>query len=712
MAMPVEHDATSLGGLLADHSRGKLVLPNFQREFVWSLDDQQSLVASIVVDVPIGSLLLLTGNKDDFSARAIGRRSPTEPADDCAYLLDGQQRISCLGHAVSDPLGSAEEDWRDVVRDTYWNLRYRWLLRVVPGDNERDLFGFRFLNFQGIRVEPDIVKDFVDYKRINIGDEDNTSAWYNPAWLDRVAAAEGSVSLARHRLAEKAAQEGLVPLWETATQGDGAQSLHMRTLQVLAQRRSNELKARLLDERPPELIESISNVRPDLDGQSSDEAAVAQALGAVEQRWVQQVGAFLSRLTTTAIPIVSLPSEEVDRAVAIFEVMNQGGTPLTTFDLVVARMARLNPDRSLAQQLLEHVRGFSVEISDHFWATNAGPRPERWSASDELGIAVDKDSLTSTFKNSFLNVLSILVHAENGLDQLETDHIRKSAILSLSASEIDENWKDAAEAVLRSWAFLQLRCGIRVESDLRNKLLILPLAYAFRSPDSLQNRRAVDRAEYWYWCSTLSGTYTERQNDNAIEDLSKLTGWLSEDGANPFTTRHSRALRAEGYSDDKTLLREHDDAGVASDVGIYLLSYVLSRSPVDLLGDDIVLQAWRAEQELEDHHIIPLSTATTLEQSARELRGKKQRPHPLNSPLNRTFITRKSNRKIAGMQVDKYLESVAAQPQLNHCLPDQEGFFRMETDESEDDYYRRFLRRRLELVRTKLDEELLQLRHG
>ena len=710
--MPVEHDATSLRDLLADHDRGKLVLPNFQREFVWSLDDQQSLVASIVADVPIGSLLLLTGTRDDFSARAIGRRSPIEPADECGYLLDGQQRISCLGHAVSDPIGSADEDWRDVIRDTYWNLRYRWLLRIVPKEKEHDLFGFRFLNFQGIRTEPDIVKDFIVYKRINIGDEDSSSSWYNPAWLRRVAAAEDSLSLAQHRLAEKAAEEGLIPLWETGTKPDEAQSLHMRTLQVLAQRQSNELKARSHDERSPQLLQSISNVRPDLDAERVDEDSLAQALGAVEQRWVQQVGAFLSRLTTTDIPIVSLPSTEVDRAVAIFEVMNQGGTPLTTFDLVVARMARLNPERSLAQQLLEHVRGFDLEIPDELWGSNAGPRPERWSASDELGIAVDKDSLTGTFKNAFLNVLSILVHAEESLEKLDTDHIRKSAILSLTASQIDANWQQAADAVLRSWAFLQLRCGVRVESDLRNKLLALPLAYVFRSPESLTSRRTIDRAEYWYWCSTLSGTYTERQNDNAIEDLRKITAWLEEDTSNPFTPRQPRALRADRYSDDQTLLRQYDDAGVASDVGIYLLSYVLSRSPVDFLQEDTVLQPWRAEQELEEHHIIPLSSATTVEQSARDLRGKKQRPHPLNSPLNRTFITRESNRKIGAMQVAKYLSEVASQSRLNHCLPDQEGFFVRRQDESEDSYYGRFLQRRLELVRAKLDEELLQLRHA
>ncbi len=708
--MPVEHDATSLRDLLSNHARKKLVLPNFQREFVWSLDDQQSLVASMVADVPIGSLLLVTGTAQDFSARGIGRRSPTEPAEECQYLLDGQQRISCLGHAVSDPIGSGPEHWKDTVRDTYWNLRYRWMLRIVPRNDERDLFGFRLLNFPGLRVEPDVIRDFIEYRRINIGEAGNDSAWYNPGWLTSKQQSEDSLPMAQHRLAQRAAQEGLVPLWELATKPDDAKSLHMRALQILALRQASDLQARYADEIPTELLESIQNVRPDLEPGSIDENSLVHGLNAVAQRWVQQMGAFLSSLTTTEIPIVSLPSTEVDRAVAIFEVMNQGGTPLTTFDLVVARMARLNPDQSLAHQLLDHVRNFSVEVSPQLWGNNAGPRLAQWSPSDELGIAVDKDSLTGTFKNAFLNMLSILVNTTNGYHKLDTEHIRKAAILSMTAGDIYRHWRQAADAILRAWAFLQLRCGVRVESDLRNKLMILPLAFAFRGEGSVGDATVIDRAEYWYWSSTLSGTYTERQNDNAIEDLKKLDSWMRSQCDDPFKARAKRALRADRYSDDQTLLREHDDAGVASDVGIYLPSYILSRTPVDFLESGESLQAWRAEQQLEEHHVIPLASARTVEQSARKLRDKNNRPHPLNSPLNRTFIMRNSNRKISGMPVEKYVKEVRSQARLSHCVPDQEGFFNKGTKESEEEYYRRFLARRLELVRSKLDEELRRLR--
>lgn len=708
--MPVEHDATSLRDLLSNHARRKLVLPNFQREFVWSLDDQQSLVASMVADVPIGSLLLVTGTAQDFSARGIGRRSPTEPAEECHYLLDGQQRISCLGHAVSDPIGSGSDHWKDIVRDTYWNLRYRWMLRIVPKHNERDLFGFGFLNFPGVRVEPDVIKDFIEYRRINIGDADNSSAWYNPGWLANTERSEGSLPMAQHRLAQRAAQEGLVPLWELATKPDEAKSLHLRTLQVLAHNQTTELQARYAGEIPEKLLESIQNVRPDLEPEIIDETSLALALNAVAQRWVQQMGTFLSSLTTTAIPIVSLPSTEVDRAVAIFEVMNQGGTPLTTFDLVVARMARLNPDQSLAHQLLAHVRNFAVDVSTELWGSNAGRPLDQWSPSDELGIAVDKDSLTGTFKNAFLNMLSILVNTDTGVDGLDTEHIRKTAILSLTADDIRDHWIQAADAILRAWAFLQLRCGVRVESDLRNKLLILPLAFTFRRPESVRDAAVIDRAEYWYWSSTLSGTYTERQNDNAIEDLKKLDLWIEGNGTDPFKARADRALRADRYSDDQTLLRKDDDAGVASDVGIYLTSYILSRAPVDFLAVGEILQPWRVEQELEEHHVIPLASARTVDQSARNLRAKNNRPHPLNSPLNRTFILRSSNRKISGMPVERYLQSVESQARLSHCLPDQQDFFFKGPSESEEEYYRRFLARRLELIRGRLEEELRRLR--
>ncbi len=66
----------------------ELLLPNFQRDFVWGKEKQEkSLVTSILCDIPIGNLLILKSKKECFSTKEI--EGILE--DIILYLLDGQQ---------------------------------------------------------------------------------------------------------------------------------------------------------------------------------------------------------------------------------------------------------------------------------------------------------------------------------------------------------------------------------------------------------------------------------------------------------------------------------------------------------------------------------------------------------------------------------------------------------------------------------------------
>ena len=96
----------TLNDILSEDEKGILVLPDFQREFVWKAADQKSLIAAFLVQIPINSMLLLEGNRDDFAEKRMCWRTNqnTESAktDVRRYLLDGQQRLSTLKNAFSD----------------------------------------------------------------------------------------------------------------------------------------------------------------------------------------------------------------------------------------------------------------------------------------------------------------------------------------------------------------------------------------------------------------------------------------------------------------------------------------------------------------------------------------------------------------------------------------------------------------------------------
>ena len=109
--------------ILAEVKSGDIVVPKFQRPFVWDDDRRLILLDSIVNGMPIGSLLVWRTNRRDLRTyeRVGGVRltGPSKRAERVNYLLDGHQRISTLfGALYSGPREPTGDD------DTRWPLYY------------------------------------------------------------------------------------------------------------------------------------------------------------------------------------------------------------------------------------------------------------------------------------------------------------------------------------------------------------------------------------------------------------------------------------------------------------------------------------------------------------------------------------------------------------------------------------------------------------
>ncbi len=93
-------------GLVEDAHEGKICLPNFQRDFVWTREEVADLVRSIVRGYFIGSLLLLRcdPNNPPFAPEFLRGAKPVHAAARPELLiLDGQQRLSSLIYALTAP---------------------------------------------------------------------------------------------------------------------------------------------------------------------------------------------------------------------------------------------------------------------------------------------------------------------------------------------------------------------------------------------------------------------------------------------------------------------------------------------------------------------------------------------------------------------------------------------------------------------------------
>jgi len=117
--------------ILKQAQEGKLVLPQFQRDFVWSRQDIADLLVSLLNGYFVGTFLFLRTDptKPPFTWRPIqGVNLPTDGnggyiVEPEAMILDGQQRITSLHYVFYAPP-------RDVVTPKYTSRRYLFFLKL------------------------------------------------------------------------------------------------------------------------------------------------------------------------------------------------------------------------------------------------------------------------------------------------------------------------------------------------------------------------------------------------------------------------------------------------------------------------------------------------------------------------------------------------------------------------------------------------------
>jgi len=95
--------------ILSESLEGKIVLPEFQRDFVWGAEDIRELIASIMGGYFIGTLLVHENTKEKtfFALKPLpftGKETEDIPSGSIIkIILDGQQRLASLIYALTSP---------------------------------------------------------------------------------------------------------------------------------------------------------------------------------------------------------------------------------------------------------------------------------------------------------------------------------------------------------------------------------------------------------------------------------------------------------------------------------------------------------------------------------------------------------------------------------------------------------------------------------
>jgi len=84
--------------LLTDIERGQVKIPQFQRDFVWTIQKSAALIDSILKGYPVGTFIFWSTKDRLRSVRELGNTKLPEPkeGETVSFVLDGQQRLTSL----------------------------------------------------------------------------------------------------------------------------------------------------------------------------------------------------------------------------------------------------------------------------------------------------------------------------------------------------------------------------------------------------------------------------------------------------------------------------------------------------------------------------------------------------------------------------------------------------------------------------------------
>lgn len=174
----LEHTTRKIRDLVEDFGAGRIVVPEFQREYVWRKSQAPRLIDSIYRGFPISSLLLWRSADDVRSRRTVPHaRRPSS----VSWLIDGQQRIITLsktmdGHdgievvfhpeneefRLSNAATKKDLDWIRVA-DIWDDETYRRLRRNHDGSRQAEIHEARYERVRRIRDYEVPIVEMVDH---------------------------------------------------------------------------------------------------------------------------------------------------------------------------------------------------------------------------------------------------------------------------------------------------------------------------------------------------------------------------------------------------------------------------------------------------------------------------------------------------------------------------------------------------------------------
>lgn len=683
----------SLDKTITKIKRNKILLPNFQRQFVWKdEEDQRKLVASVLTKMPIGSILLLKAkNADEYACKPLGSRKALDPNDigdgDVEFLLDGQQRLTVLANVFSDVIFRLS-----VISDLIapMALKRRFFLALPRyGSGVTDgLFGLHTLNFPLDKPDNDDPEfqttDILDQIRV-LKFSKNSRECYNPYYKD-------VSKLSKLEVFCQSAEEDYyyIPLFLLID--DSKTGLNNTTLTRIINAIANNVKNAKVGELDEKIQHSTREeiktfIKKDLIKEAYEEYfdescfekqdkdildKYTEVLGILADGWASSMLLYIkSCITQINLSQISLDDSQKARAIDIYENLNRGGVSLDIYDLLMARVTLSNPE-PYNERLRRYISAKTSYPSELVPSDIKIDYKKLCSYKASVSMACYDDNKNEFVKNyldAFLNVLSLLSYRPFlTADNYNIELIKRAKKLALTPKQLDDNCEPACKAIDRACFFFQSRCGLRKFKDINFILMVPVVAYILNDDDCYSGKYGEDIfnfLEAWYWINIFSGQFDRDQNTRMITDLNLLIANILDikQGKKPnidwLKARQNKMLNMPGYSDEEHILMENavNEEYPKTIISTAICQYYLSLGYYDLIQDKGgVLKHMSVfasdSDKYQMHHVIPLGSNGTVAESTDKIRRDKK--NLLNSPLNMLLITDSSNIAISNLPLSSY----------------------------------------------------------
>lgn len=309
----------------------------------------------------------------------------------------------------------------------------------------------------------------------------------------------------------------------------------------------------------------------------------------------------------------------------MFRLLNEGGTDLTTFDLLVAR---LNP--------------YDIDLR------------ALWKQSGQELKALEQFKVDPIYILKTMLLIRQSDEVNPTCSMEEVKRIHKSYWGEPSPRKAFENdWRTACRFMDKAIDDLKNDFGVANPKYLPYSPMLIPLAAAKWYVSTYDQRfkgRIKGRLRRWYWGAIFGKTYEKSTDTRIGNHYAALIEWLAP-------RRRSNIPAAINFKMSKSELGHAVDKVRSTADAIYkaILCMPLAQGATDLFSDDYL----RSGAKLHDHHIFPKAFLRAL---AEEGEDGAEILEKVNHPVNRMLITDKTNLEISDKSPHKYLK------QLDHRI--------------------------------------------